>query len=112
MRNSTRYIARKKWSEFAKDINRFTHDDIVCALEMFNEDYVTFPRDDIGKLSGLVMPVNKRNGRKQEQHLTFVRGIREVKSKMGEKCKGAADRPQLTLSGNTNGSTAGNKPKK
>ena len=28
---------------------------------MFNEDYVTFPRDDIAKLSGLSMPVNKRN---------------------------------------------------
>ncbi len=27
-----------------EDINRFTKDDIVCALEMFNEDYVTFPR--------------------------------------------------------------------
>lgn len=49
---------------------------------------MTFPRDDIGKLSGLVMPVNKRNGRKQEQHLTFARGIREVKSKMGEKVQG------------------------
>ena len=24
-----------------EDINRFTRDDIVCALEMFNEDYVT-----------------------------------------------------------------------
>ncbi len=35
-----------------EDINRFTKDDVVCALEMFNEDYVTFPRDDIAKLSG------------------------------------------------------------
>ena len=33
-----------------EDINRFTKDDVVCALEMFNEDYVTFPRDDIAKL--------------------------------------------------------------
>lgn len=70
------------------EINRFTEHDIVCALEMYNEDYVTFPRDDIGKLSGLQMPVNKRNGRKQDQHLTFARGIREVKSKMGEKVCG------------------------
>ena len=48
-----------------EDINRFTKDDVVCALEMFNEDYVTFPRDDIAKISGLTMPVNKRNWRKQ-----------------------------------------------
>ena len=38
-----------------EDINRFTKDDVVCALEMFNEDYVTFPRDDIAKISGLTM---------------------------------------------------------
>ena len=50
-----------------EDINRFTKDDIVCALEMFNEDYVTFPRDDIAKLSGMTMPVNKRNWLKQNQ---------------------------------------------
>lgn len=71
-----------------EDINRFTKDDIVCALEMFNEDYVTFPRDDIAKISGLSMPVNKRNWRKQEQHLQFARGIREIKSKLGEDVTG------------------------
>jgi len=37
-----------------EDINRFTKDDIVCALEMFNEDYVTFPRDDIAKIQILL----------------------------------------------------------
>ena len=71
-----------------EDINRFTKDDIVCALEMFNEDYVTFPRDDIAKLSGMTMPVNKRNWRKQEQHLQFARGIREIKAKLGEDVTG------------------------
>ena len=57
-----------------EDINRFTKDDIVCALEMFNEDYVTCPRDDIAKISGMPMPVNKRNWRKQKQHLRLARG--------------------------------------
>ena len=71
-----------------EDINRFTKDDIVCALEMFNEDYVTFPKDDIAKISGLSMPVNKRNWRNQEQHLQFARGIREIKSKLGEDVTG------------------------
>ena len=71
-----------------EDINRFTKDDIVCTLEMFNEDYVTFPRDDIAKISGLSMPVNKRNWRNQEQHLQFARGIREIKSKLGEDVTG------------------------
>lgn len=61
-----------------EDINRFTKDDIVCALEMFNEDYVTFPRDDIAKLSGLSMPVNKRNGRTQEEHLRRARAVQLI----------------------------------
>ena len=60
-----------------EDINRFTKDDVVCALEMFNEDYVTFPRDDIAKLSGLTMPVNKRNWRKQSEHIKLMNLIRD-----------------------------------
>ena len=61
-----------------EDINRFTKDDIVCALEMFNEDYVTFPRDDIAKISGMPMPVNKRNWRKQKDHLRRCRIIQNA----------------------------------
>ena len=68
-----------------EDINRFTKDDIVCALEMFNEDYVTFPRDDIAKLSGLSMPVNKRNYQKQIAHLEEARAIRDIRMKRQEK---------------------------
>ena len=60
-----------------ESINRFTEDDVVCALEMFNEDYVTFPRDDIARLSGLSMPVNKRNGRKQADHIRLMNLIRD-----------------------------------
>ena len=60
-----------------EDINRFTKDDVVCALEMFNEDYVTFPRDDIAKISGLTMPVNKRNWRKQSEHIRLMNLIRD-----------------------------------
>ena len=71
-----------------EDINRFTKDDVVCALEMFNEDYVTFPRDDIAKISGLTMPVNKRNWRKQREHLQFARGVREVKGRLGDVVSG------------------------
>ena len=60
-----------------EEINRFTKDDVVCALEMFNEDYVTFPRDDIAKISGLTMPVNKRNWRKQSEHIRLMNLIRD-----------------------------------
>ena len=60
-----------------EEINRFTRDDVVCALEMFNEDYVTFPRDDIAKLSGLTMSVNKRNWRKRAEHIKLMNFVRD-----------------------------------
>lgn len=75
----------KPYDEMSEEeTNRFTEDDIVCALEMFNEDYVTFPRDDIGRLSGLTMPINKRNGRKQVQHLMLARGQLAILKQLGE----------------------------
>lgn len=61
-----------------ESVNRFTKEDIVCALEMYQEDYVTFPRDDIAKLSGLQIKANKRNGRKQAQHMRVISAIRDV----------------------------------
>ena len=71
-----------------EEVNRFTKDDVEAALSMFNEDYVTFPRDDIARLSGMSMPVNKRNWRKQEQHLKLARGQLSILREMGEVCDG------------------------
>ena len=69
----------KTYDDMSEDeINRFTRDDVVCALEMFNEDYVTFPRDDIAKLSGVTMPINKRNGREQAAHLRRARAVQDI----------------------------------
>lgn len=61
--------------------NRFTEDDVISALEMYNENYVTFPRDDIAKYSGIPIPANKRNWKKQNQHLEVARAVRDVKVK-------------------------------
>lgn len=60
------------------DDNRFTEDDVIKALEMYNESFVTFPRDDIAKYSGIPIPANKRNWRKQEAHLRIARYTKEV----------------------------------
>lgn len=56
----------------------FTEDDVINALEVFNESYCTFPRKDIEKISGIVIPPNKRNGRKQEQHMAVMRAIQGI----------------------------------
>ena len=61
-----------------EDSNRFTIEDVVKALEMYNENFVTFPREDIAKYSGIPIPPNKRNWRKQEAHLQIARYTKEV----------------------------------
>lgn len=61
-----------------EDTNRFTEDDIEAAIGIYNDSYCTFPRDDIGKVTGLQMPVNKRNYRKQEQHIRIMNAVRDV----------------------------------
>ncbi|MDE5892361.1 MAG: hypothetical protein K2H45_05525, partial [Acetatifactor sp.] len=64
-----------------EEVNRFTREDVEAALSMFNEDYVTFPRDDIARLSGMPMPVNKRNWHKQVDHLEVARAIRDIRTR-------------------------------
>lgn len=56
----------------------FTADDIESALNFYQESFVTFPREEIEKISGLDVPANKRNGRKQEMHLKGARAIRDI----------------------------------
>lgn len=60
--------------------NHFTIEDIEDALRAYKENYMTFPRKDIEILTGILMPPNKRNGRKQELHLKIARSIQEVLS--------------------------------
>lgn len=56
----------------------FTVDDIESALNFYQESFVTFPREEVEKISGLAVPPNKRNGRTQEQHLAVMRAIQQV----------------------------------
>ena len=83
-----------------EDSNRFTEDDVVKALEMYNESFVTFPRADIAKYSGIQIPANKRNGKNQKQHLEVARAVRDVKVKHRGKAiwwegNGRPDKEQL-----------------
>lgn len=55
------------------DTEPFTESDVKSALECFDERYMTFPIDDISKISGIVIEKNKRNGRKQGLHLKMAR---------------------------------------
>ncbi len=59
----------------------FTEEDIKSALECYDERYNTFPLKDIEKLTNIRIERNKRNGRKQEQHLAGARAIQEINDK-------------------------------
>lgn len=56
----------------------FTETDIDSALECLDLRYIHFPRKDIEKITGIPMPPNKRNGRKQEIHLATARAVQEI----------------------------------
>lgn len=62
----------------------FTESDVKSALECFDERYMTFPIEDISKISGIAIEKNKRNGRKQELHLRGARAIQEINDPEGE----------------------------
>lgn len=62
----------------------FTEDDVVHALEAFNDSYVTYPIDTIVERTGLKIEKNKRNYRKQEAHLYLARRRKEDMKVIGE----------------------------
>ena len=66
------------------DDNHFTREDVLAALEMFNDNYITFPIDTIIKLTDIYIEKNKRNGRKQELHLMLARGNKAILKNVGE----------------------------
>lgn len=53
--------------------NHFTRADVLSALEMYNDNYITFPIDSITALTDIPIVKNKRNYRKQETHLKIAR---------------------------------------
>lgn len=55
----------------------FTESDVNSALDCFDERYITFPIEDISKLSGIVIEKNKRNGRNQKDHVKLMNYIRD-----------------------------------
>lgn len=76
------------------DTNHFTEKDVISALQSFEDKgVVTYPLNSIVNRSGIHVERNKRNGRKQSQHLQLARGIRQIKGSMGETVSGGG-RPE------------------
>ena len=57
--------------------NHFTKADVLDALEAYNEKFLTYPRNSVEYRAGFALPVNKRNHRKQAEHLKIARYVRD-----------------------------------
>lgn len=60
-----------------EDTNHFTEADVLDALEAFDSKWVRYPRDTIEYRCGFSLPHNRRNGRKQAEHIKLMNYIRE-----------------------------------
>lgn len=59
----------------------FTEQDVNAALKMYSENYKSFPRDEIAKITAIPIQPNKRNGRPQKQHLEIARATQAIQEK-------------------------------
>lgn len=67
-----------------RNTNPFTKIDIEDALGLYREPYETYPRQEVERVSGISIPPNKRNGRKQELHLERARAVQAIDYPNGE----------------------------
>ena len=58
--------------------NHFSNDDILAALDSFDEKWLSYPRSSIEYRTGITIPAQERNGRKQSVHLRIARNILEI----------------------------------
>ena len=58
--------------------NHFSREDILAALELYNDNYYTFPIDTITQLTALPIEKNKRNGLPQKIHLEAVHSRNKI----------------------------------
>ncbi len=64
--------------------NPLTEEDIKSALETYDRQYYNFTIHDIEKLTDIRIDRNKRNYRKQKQHILVMNAIRDVIYPEGE----------------------------
>jgi len=58
--------------------NHFTEGDILDALEAYDDKWITYPRRSIEYKSGIRINANRRNGRKQEEHIKRITTLRDM----------------------------------
>lgn len=66
------------------DNNHFDNDDVLDALEAYDDRWLTFPRSAVEYRSGIAIPANRRNGRDQLTHLRIARATQAIIDPDGE----------------------------
>lgn len=67
-----------------REDNHFDESDVYKALYAYRASYITFPRALISEKTAIPIPKNKRNGRNQQAHMTYLNGMNKLKQSMGE----------------------------
>lgn len=57
--------------------SEFTEDDVMKALEAYNDSYITYPIDTIVARTDIKIEKNKRNGRKRKDHVKLMNFVRD-----------------------------------
>ena len=68
-----------------KETNHFTKKDVLSALQSYDDEGIyTYPVSSIENRSGIPIKRNKRNGRKQKDHLVVMNTMKTLKKQLGE----------------------------
>jgi hypothetical protein len=71
-----------------KHDNELTRDDVISAIGAYDKKYYNMKIAEVERKTGMRIERNKRNGRKQDQHLRLARGQLSVLKEMGEATQG------------------------
>lgn len=77
--------------------NHFDESDVMDALESFNERWITYPRESIEYRSGIAIQANKRNGRKQADHIKLMNFVRDELNNNKDWRKGNGRKPKKDI---------------
>lgn len=70
--------------QLVKHENALTEEDIKSALEAYDKEYYNFTISDIEALTDVRIEKNKRNGRKQKDHIQVMNTMKALKKQLGE----------------------------
>lgn len=75
----------------------FTEDDVLAALEAFEDGYAFYPIDKISERTGIPIQKNRRNYRKQAQHVQIMNAIRDIEYPNGSWREGNGRKPKRAI---------------